>query len=421
MELFLVVVSALFLVGILLSPLAIRTGAPLLLLFLGIGMLAGEDGPGGFDFNDFELAYDLGSVALAIILFAGGLETDLPDVKKAWAPALMLATVGVCLTTGIVGGAATLLLGIPVAMALLFGAVVGSTDAAATFMLLQQRAIHLKGRGKETILIESGLNDPFAIFLTLVFVSVVDFGAESLGWPTAFIFFSQMGLGVLFGIVGGFALAWLVNRVALQPGLHPVFVFSGGLFLFGVTASLGGSGFLAVYLCGIVVSARTGEATRRIVNFHQAMAWLSQIGLFLMLGLLVTPRELPADIPSALAIAVVLMFVARPLAAIACLAPLRFPLREQLFIGWVGLRGAVPIFLAIIPVISPGPVTVHFFNEVFIVVIASLVLQGWTISIAARVLKVEASPEDSMSTDGEEEIVSRHTERSAVGDKHEPD
>lgn len=389
MELFLIAGSALFFVGILLSPVALRTGAPLLLFFLAIGMLVGEDGPGGFDFDDFRLAYDLGSIALAVILFTGGLETQFSDIKKAWAPALLLASLGVCLTTGIVGGAVMLLLGSPLDQALLLGAVVGSTDAAATFMLLQQRAINLVGRGKETILIESGLNDPFAIFLTIVFVSIVDFGTESLGWPTAIIFVSQIGLGALFGLVGGFALAWLVNRLPLLQGMYPVFVLSGGLLLFGITAWLGGSGFLAVYLCGIVVSARCTRTVERIVNFHSAMAWLSQIGLFLMLGLLVTPRDLPTVIPPALVVAAVLMFVARPVATFVCLTPLRFPLRQQLFIGWVGLRGAVPIFLAIIPVISPGPVTVFFFNEVFVVVIASLVLQGWTISLAAKALKVE--------------------------------
>ena len=393
MELFLIAGSALFFVGILLSPVALRTGAPLLLFFLTIGMLVGEDGPGGFDFDDFSLAYDLGSIALAVILFTGGLETQLFDIRKAWAPALLLASLGVCLTTGIVGGGVTLLLGVPLDQALLLGAVVGSTDAAATFMLLQQRAINLVGRGKETILIESGLNDPFAIFLTVAFVSIVDFGTESLGWPTAIIFVSQIGLGAVFGLAGGFALAWLVNRFSLLPGMYPVFVLSGGLLLFGVTAWLDGSGFLAVYLCGIVVSARCTRTVERIVNFHSAMAWLSQIGLFLMLGLLVTPRDLPTVIPTALVISAVLMFVARPLATMVCLTPLRFPLRQQLFIGWVGLRGAVPIFLAIIPVISPGPVTVSFFNEVFVVVIASLVLQGWTISFAAKTLKVEATPE----------------------------
>ncbi len=395
MELFLIIVSALFFVGILLSPIALRTGAPLLLLFLAIGMLVGEDGPGGVAFDDFELAYDLGSIALAIILFTGGLETHLGDIKKAWAPALLLASGGVCLTTGIVGGLVSLLLGVPVERALLLGAVIGSTDAAATFMLLQQRAINLAGRSKETILIESGLNDPFAIFLTIAFVGIVDLGTDTLGWPTAIIFASQIGLGALFGLGGGFILVWLVNRMPLLPGMYPVFVLSGGLLLFGVTAWLGGSGFLAVYLCGIIVSARCNRTVERIINFHGAMAWLSQIGLFLMLGLLVTPHDLPAAVPSAMVIAAILMFVARPLATMICLTPLRFPLRQQLFIGWVGLRGAVPIFLAIIPVISPGPVTVFFFNEVFVVVIASLVLQGWTLSFAAKVLKVEAPPDVS--------------------------
>lgn len=390
MELFLIAASALFFVGILFTPVVLRTGAPLLLFFLAIGMLMGEDGPGGIHFDDFELAYELGSIALAIILFTGGLETHFDDVKKAWAPSLTLASFGVCLTTGIVGAAITLLLDVPLEQALLFGAVVGSTDAAATFLLLQQRAINLVGRAKQTILIESGLNDPFAIFLTLAFDAIVDRGTESLGWPTAIMFASQIGLGVVFGVAGGFALVWVVNRLSLLPGLYPVFVLSGGLLLYAATAWLGGSGFLAVYLCGIIVSARCKRTSERIVNFHSAMAWFSQIALFLMLGLLVTPHNLPAAMPSALVIAAVLMFVARPLATMICLTPFRFPLRQQAFIGWVGLRGAVPIFLAIIPVISPGPITASFFEQVFVVVIASLVLQGWTISLAAKSLKVEA-------------------------------
>ena len=215
MEILIISGAGLIFVSILLSPVAARTGAPLLLFFLAIGMLVGEDGPGGLEFDNFELAYQLGSIALAIILFSGGLETHLSDVKKAWLPALMLATVGVCLTVGIVGTAGMLLLGIPIFQALLLGAVVGSTDAAATFMLLQQREIHLKGSNKETILLESGINDPFAIFLTLLLLSIVDYGVESIGWSTLGIFFSQIGLGVLFGLGGGLALAWLVNRVPL--------------------------------------------------------------------------------------------------------------------------------------------------------------------------------------------------------------
>jgi cell volume regulation protein A len=191
------------------------------------------------------------------------------------------------------------------------------------------------------------------------------------------------------GVAGGFALAELVNRVRLFEALYSLLVLSGGLLLFGITAWLDGSGFLAVYLCGVIVRARARRPLERVGNFHEAMAWLSQIGLFLMLGMLVTPWDLPEDIPDALIMAAVLMFVARPLAVIPCLAPLGFSWREQLFVGWVGLRGAVPIFLAILPVISPGPVTVHLFNQVFVIVIASLVLQGWTIPLAARVFKVE--------------------------------
>ncbi len=391
MELILIITSAIFLVGILLTSLAIRTGAPLLLLFLAIGMLLGEDGPGKIDFDNFKAAYNFGSICLAVILFMGGLETKLSELKKAWSPAFLLGTVGVLATSTIVGLAAALIMDISLAMGLLFGAVVGSTDAAATFMLMQQRAINLIGRCKETILIESGINDPFAIFLTLVSVSIVDYGTETLGWSTALIFFSQLGLGALFGVSGGFLLAWLVNRVKLPAGLHGVFILSGCLLIFGSAAYLQGSGFLAVYVAGIIVNAYTKDPLPRVINFHEGMAWLSQIGLFLVLGLLVTPRDLPADISSALIMAGVLMFIARPLAAIICLAPLKFSFREQLFIGWVGLRGAVPIFLAIIPVISPGPVNVHFFNQVFIVVIASLVLQGWTISFAAKKLGVEAT------------------------------
>ena len=313
MEILIITGAGLIFVSILLSPLALRTGAPLLLFFLAIGMLVGEDGPGGLDFDNFELAYQLGSIALAIILFSGGLDTHLSDIKKAWLPALLLATVGVCLTVGIVGIAMMLLLGIPIFSALLLGAVVGSTDAAATFMLLQQRDIQLKGNNKETILLESGINDPFAIFLTLLLLSIVDYGVESVGWPTLGIFFSQIGLGALVGLGGGLALAWLVNRVPLPPGLYSVFVLSGGLLLFGITAWLGGSGFLAIYICGVILRERALRSSERVINFHEAMAWLSQIALFLMLGLLVTPRDLPMDISEGLIIGAVLMFVARPL------------------------------------------------------------------------------------------------------------
>lgn len=388
LEVWLTSVAALVIIGVLLSPIAARAGAPLLLLFLALGMLVGEDGPGGVRFDDFAFVYEVGGVALAIILFAGGVETEFRDLRKAWAPALTLATLGVCLTAAIVGLVGMALLGMPPAQALLIGAVVGSTDAAATFMLLQQRAVAIGGRAKETILIESGLNDPVAIFLTILLVGFVDFGSDSLGWHSLLTLAQQFGIGAALGVAGGAGVAWLVNHVPLQNGLRSVLVFGGGLLIFGFAGLLGGSGFLAVYLAGILVRARMREAIGSVEHFHQAMAWLSQITLFLLLGLLVTPRELLSAAPTALVIAVVLIFIARPVAVLVSLAPFRFSMPERLFVGWVGLRGAVPIFLAIIPVISPGPVTVQFFNEVFIIVIASLVLQGWTIGLAGRLTGV---------------------------------
>lgn len=394
MDLALLVSAGLIFLSILLTPLSARIGAPLLLLFLLLGMLVGEDGPGQVSFDDFDLAFHVGSIALAVILFTGGLSTPLATVRKGVVPAAALATLGVILTTGVVGAVAIWGLGFPMFEGLLLGAVVSSTDAAATFLVLQQRAIELKGRNKETILVESGINDPTAIFLTTVLVTLVDSGADHLSWSVLHIFILQLGFGAAAGLIGGYVLAKLVGRLHLDPGLNPVFVLTGGLILFAGTQLAGGSGFLAVYLCGLLFAHLRGHRAERTINFHDGLAWLAQIVLFLMLGLLVTPSTLPAEFWQAGVVAVTLMFIARPLATIICLAPLGFSFREQAFVGWVGLRGAVPIFLAIIPVISPGPVTVEFFNTVFIVVIASLVLQGWTVPWLAKRLDLHVPPED---------------------------
>jgi cell volume regulation protein A len=390
MELAVLAGAALIFVSILLTPLSGRVGAPLLLMFLLIGMIVGEDGPGGVAFDDFRLAFHIGSIALAVILFAGGLSTPLAMVRKGAVPAAMLATLGVLLTAAVVGAVAILVLGFPLFEGLLLGAVVSSTDAAATFLVLQQRAIELKGRNKETILVESGINDPTAIFLTTVLVTLVDSDPSGPSWQVGHIFVLQLGLGAGVGLACGYLLARLVERLHLDTGLNPVFVLAGALIVFCGTQLAGGSGFLAVYLCGIVFRHLRARQAERIVNFHDGLAWLAQIVLFLMLGLLVTPSTLPAELWQAMVVALTLMFIARPLATVVCLAPLGFSLREQAFVGWVGLRGAVPIFLAIIPVISPGPVTTEFFNTVFIVVIASLALQGWTVPWLARRLELEA-------------------------------
>lgn len=399
MTVYLLLGATLVFVSILLTPFSIRVGAPLLLLFLSVGMLIGEDGPGGLLFNDFALAYELGSIALALILFSGGLDTPKTDIRKAAAPALMLATLGVVLTASGLGIVVAWAFDQSLTHGLLLGAVVGSTDAAATFLLLQQRGIQLKGRVRETILVESGLNDPMAIFLTIAFVSLVDQGI-SFSWSVAPGLLPglamQLGVGTAAGLAGGRILAWLIGRIPLPTGLYPPFALTGALALFAATQLAGGSGFLALYLCGIVLRSCVNYPVERIINFHEALAWLSQIIMFLMLGLLVTPHNLGATLVSALIIAAVLMFAARPLAVALCLVPFGFSLREISYIGWVGLRGAVPIFLSIIPVISPGPTTESFFNIVFVIVIASLLLQGWTIPLVADWLGVALSSADEV-------------------------
>jgi cell volume regulation protein A len=393
-ELSIALITGLVVVCILLTPLSTRVGAPLLLVFLLIGMLVGEDGPGGVGFHDFDLAYQVGSIALAVILFAGGLGTPVADIRKASGPAIVMATAGVVLTTTLVAMVAHLGFGFNIVSALLLGAVIGSTDAAATFLLLQSRGVLLKGRVREIILIESGVNDPTAIFLTTVFVGLVDAGITELSWQVVAtgmpIFGEQVAGGLIGGVGGGFLLAGLINRIELQPGLYPVLVLTAGLLLFELTQMAGGSGYLAVFIAGVIIAHRLQHTTQRIINFHEGCSWLCQIIMFLMLGLLVTPRALLDEIGLALAIALSLMLVARPLATVVCLTPFGLNWREQTYIGWVGLRGAVPIFLAIIPVISPGPIEVGFFNVVFVIVIASLVLQGWTIPITARWLRLTA-------------------------------
>lgn len=403
LSIIIILISTLFLIGCLLTPIAARLGAPFLLLFLCIGMLMGEDGFGGVFFNDFTLAYEIGSIALALILFSGGLDTDVGTLKKAAAPAFVLSIAGVILTAVICGALIHFLFGLSFAKSLLLGAVIGSTDAAATFLLLRQRDIHLKDGLGETLMVEAGINDPMAIFLTIMMVAIVDANLP-LNLDTLISFlpelFTQLGLGVVFGAIGGFIAAALINRIRMPVSLFAPFALATALLVFNATAIYDGSGFLAVYVCGVLVRHRVTHQTERVSQFHDGLSWISQIVLFLMLGLLVTPSNLMAILPIGLGVAGILIFIARPIATFLCLTPFGMGLRQQVFIGWVGLRGAVPIFLAIIPVISPGPIGEGFFDIVFVVVIASLFLQGWTISLMARWLGLtEDTPATAESKD----------------------
>ena len=391
METLLLVGGGLVCLSIVLIPAFRRLGAPLLLLFLGIGMLAGEDGPGRIQFDDFELAYDIGSVALAIILFSGGLATSFDALRIAWRPAVVLASFGVAATAGLVACVAVLALDFPWPMALLLGSVVGSTDAAATFLLLRQGNVRLKGRLQETLELESALNDPMAIFLTTVFVTIVNASAPATGGSFVLLLAQQLLLGAGAGVIGGYLIQRGIHRLPLDPTLRATLALSGALTLFAGTQLAGGSGFLAAYLAGLI-GGREMEKTPELAHFHDALGWLSQIVMFLMLGLLVTPRALANEWQDASVTALAMIFIARPLAVILLAWPFGFAPREQLYLSWVGLRGAVPIFLAIIPVVSPGPLTVRFFNTVFVVVIVSLLLQGTTLNWLARRLGLVDEP-----------------------------
>ena len=396
-----------------LMPLAHKAGAPILLVVLGLGMLLGVDGPGGIRFYSYQTGFNLGSIALAIILFAGGLETERGVIRSARNSSIMMATVGVLVTALVVGLFATYVLGMPPLVGLLLGATVASTDAAATFLLIQQSKRDIGDRVKNTLVLESGLNDPMAIFLVVALTTMVNGGLPTTaGEVGGFFMFlvAQIGLGLLGGIVGGRILTFLIDRMTLPNGTYPAMALAGALVIYSAVALVGGSGFLAVYIVGIAIRNRLRRPLDNILNFNEALQWISQMALFLMLGLLVAPSHLLKDIWAALAVAGVLMFVARPLAVMLSIGWMGFSFKENVFLSWVGLRGAVPVLLAIYPVITPGPVTIEFFNIVFVIVVTSLIAQGWTIVPLAHLLRLggdqtgqedearEAVPEDLQAT-----------------------
>lgn len=379
--------AALVLLGIFSSLVATRFGAPLLLVFLVLGMLAGEDGPGGIAFNDYQTTYLVGSLALSVILFDGGLRTRLSVFRGALAPALLLATLGVLITAGVTGAVAALLIGgLSPLQGLLLGAIVASTDAAAVFFLLRTGGLRLQSRVGALLEVESGTNDPMAVFLVLVLTELLLAGVETPGWEVLRRLVEQGAIGAAVGLAGGFAVVALLNRVQMAGGLHPLFVVSGAVLFYATGSLLGGSGLLAVYLAGLVVGNRPVRAYPTIVGFHDAATWLAQIVMFIVLGLLVTPETLLDYALPGVLLALVLLLVARPLAVWLCLWPFGFADKEKLFISWVGLRGAVSIFLAAIPTLTGVAYGDAFFNIAFFVVLVSLLVQGWSLTGVARYL-----------------------------------
>ncbi|AVI68456.1 potassium/proton antiporter [Shewanella sp. WE21] len=384
--------AILIILGILSSKLSARLGLPVLVLFLMVGMLAGEDGPGGIVFDNAQIAHALGSLALAIILFDGGLQTPIASIKQVWKPASVLATLGVLVTAMITGAAAAYILDVSLLYGLLIGAIVGSTDAAAVFSLLRNAGIHINPRLKATLEIESATNDPMAIFLTVGLLEVMVKGLE-LGTGLLMLFIQQMGIGSAVGLAAGWLSVRIINRIHLTTsGLYPVMVAAFGLLSFGVAANLGGSGFLAIFIAGVVIGNSRFVFQRSTFLFHDGLAWLGQIVMFVFLGLLINPLSLLDVWQEGLMIAIVLTLIARPLSVIPVLKIFGFNAREITLVSWVGLRGSVPIILAIYPLIYGLPGASLIFSVVFFVVLISATIQGSTLPWVARALGLTEPP-----------------------------
>ncbi|MGA8749150.1 MAG: potassium/proton antiporter [Pseudolabrys sp.] len=387
--------SLLVLAGILSSLIALRFGAPLLLVFLLVGMMAGEGGPGGIKFDDVGTAYTVGSIALALILFDGGLRTRFASFRNVLGPAVTLATVGVLITAVLTAPVAKFVLGIGWIPALLVGAVVASTDAAAVFFLINARGLRLRPRVRAVLEVESGTNDPFAVFLALLLIEILLVGDQS--WSHAMmIFLRDAILGCIIGFAGGQIITLVLNRLVLAQGLHAPFVAVSALVVFAFANAVHASGFLAVYLAGLVVGNKQTRAHNSVVVFLDAATWLAQIVMFVLLGLLAWPHRLADTLLGAIAISLVLMLVARPVAVFLCLVPFKFQVNEKIFLSWVGLRGAVGIFLASIPLLVGLPGAHLYFDVAFVVVASSLLVQGWTVALAARKLDISFARADPL-------------------------
>lgn len=389
--LFLIIATLLF-VSILASRISSRFGMPLLLVFLGVGMLAGREGIGQIEFTNVAQAELIGQLALAVILLDGGLRTKLETFRIAWKPAAVLASWGVIATVALLGVFVTYFLEVDWKMGLLMAAIVGSTDAAAVFSLMRNSGVRLNSRILATLELESGCNDPMAILMVTVLISLIMTPDKMDAAGVAAMFASQLGLGLAFGALAGKLLAKILERIRLVEGLYAILIVSGGLLVFSATNLMGGSGFLAVYLAGVFIGNLHSSSTEHVLNVMDGLAWLAQALMFLVLGLFVSPGRVWDSGIYALLIAAFLILIARPIAVWTSLKFFRYKSREVAYISWVGLRGAVPITLAMTPLMKGVPNAMMLFDVAFAVVILSLLIQGTTIPLVAYLLKVILPP-----------------------------
>ncbi len=387
-----VVISTLILLSVFASKISDKFGVPALLLFIFIGMLAGTEGLGRINFNDLWFAKSVGIVALIFIIFYGGIDTTWKETKQVLPMGIVLSTFGVLFTAIIVSVFTMLILGFSFNEGLLLGAIIASTDAAAVFSILRSKKVNLKEPLKPLLELESGSNDPMAVFLTIGMIKVLMNPGVTLSdlFP---MFLMEMGIGALAGYLLGRVSIFVVNKLHLPySGLYPVLSVALIMFTFGVTSLMGGNGFLAVYAVGLLMGKESFIRKKTIIRFHEGLAWLVQIMMFVTLGLLVLPSQILPVIGAGILTAVVLMFVARPISVFMCLLPFRLKLKKKAMVAWVGLRGAVPIILAIFPLIAGVPKADFIFSVVFFVVFTSVLIQGTSITFVAKWLKV-LSPE----------------------------
>lgn len=385
----LLIASILLISAIIFNKIGGKFGVPSLVIFILVGILAGSDGILGIYFEDYTLAQFVGIVAISYILFMGGLSVNIKELKPVVTEGSILATLGVFATGIIVGLCSYFLLDLPMLECMLLGAIISSTDAAAVFGVLRSKSISLDYNLKPLLEFESGSNDPMAVFLTLGVIGLITGQLDSLG--LVFDFFKQMLLGIAFGYLIARGTAWIINRIRLEyDSLYVVITLASVLFTYSFISIIGGNGFIGVYVCGLALASMKFVNKKTLIKFHDAVAWLMQIVMFLILGLLVNFKDGFTYTKQAFLIALILTFIARPIAVFLTTFPFKRSFKEKLMISWVGLRGAAPIVLATFPLTENVPHAMEIFNIVFFVVIISVLLQGTTIPYFAKLLKVDA-------------------------------